>query len=98
MTQLNSISAQIQIEVDKAKAIDKANCDFSVAEQKNKLETDKKVLQAGIDAKDKQIQVINDQLKKEQSKVPITVWLGLGAAGGVLVTILTTVAVVKLTK
>lgn len=94
VTQLNSIDEMIKIEVDKAKAESKAQCDFALAEQKNALETDKKILQASIDEKLKRINALENKVKEAEASRPnTTLWTGLGFAAGVTVTVLTVYAV-----
>lgn len=86
IAQLDSLQEQIKIEVDHARAEEKAKCDFQVAETKNKLETDKKILQAQVDDQGKQITILNDQLKKEEANRPNTpLWVGLGTGAGLII-------------
>lgn len=90
---------RIKAEVDKAVATQKANCDFSAAEVQARNNADKKIAQAQADENAKRIQMLNDALKKEQQDKPnVVLWAGLGAAGGIAVTVLTAFAVVKATK
>lgn len=93
IVQLQTQPQLIKIQVDHQVAIDKANCDFSLAEQKNTLETDKKILQAQVDAGTKQVGILTDQVKKlEDSRPNTALWFGLGAGAGVIVTVLLTLA------
>jgi hypothetical protein len=99
ITQLNSLDALVKIEVDKAKSESKAQCDFAIAEQKNQLETDKKVLQASIDEKLKRITILENQVKEAEASRPnVVIWAGIGFAGGIAVTVLTVYAVSQATR
>ena len=99
ITQLNSFDEQVKIEVDKAKAESKAQCDFALAEQKNQLETDKKVLQASVDEKLKRINALEQRVKDAESSRPNTLmWAGLGFGTGIVLTVLTTYAVTQVTR
>ncbi len=99
LVQINSIDAQIKIEVDRARAEDQAQCDFSVKETVTTMSAEQKILQARSDAQAKQIDVLNDQLKREEAqRSNNTLTLGLGVAGGVILTVLTTFAVSRATK
>lgn len=99
ITQLNSLDALVKIEVDKAKSESKAQCDFAIAEQKNQLETDKKVLQASIDEKLKRITILENQVKEAEASRPnVVIWAGVGFAGGIAVTVLTVYAVSQATR
>ncbi len=94
IVQITTFPQVIKIQVDHQAAVDKAQCDFSLAEQKNTLETDKKILQAQVDASNKIIPVLTEQVKKlEDSRPNTTLWFGLGAAAGVVVTVLLTLAI-----
>ena len=85
ITELNSISDQIKIEVDKTKAEDAANCDYRVAETENELKTSIKILDAQAEERKKQIDMLNDRLKQSEDDQPYTaLWVGLGVGGGFL--------------
>ena len=99
VAQLDSLQEQIKIEVDRVTAENKARCDFNLAEQQTTCIADKKVLQAQLDARQKDIAVLDDQLKKEQaSRANVPLWTGLGFAGGVVVSVLTVFAESRASK
>jgi hypothetical protein len=99
ITQLNSIDDAVKIEVAKAKAESKAQCDFALDEQKNRLETDKKVIQADADEKAKRIKILETKLSESEASRPnVIVWTGVGFVGGVVVTVLTTYALSQATR
>lgn len=90
---INGIPNQIKVEVDHQTALDKAQCDFDKAEQKNISDTTNKVLQAQLDGSTKQVNILTDQVKKLEDGRPNTaLWFGLGAGAGVVVTVLLTLA------
>jgi hypothetical protein len=83
VVQLNSIPEQIKIEVDHVRSVDKANSDFQLAETTNRLETDKKILQAQIDSRAQQVNILTDVVKKQEAnKSNTTLWVGVGVATG----------------
>jgi hypothetical protein len=86
VAQLNTLQEQIKIEVDHARAEEKAKCDFQVAETRTHLEADKKVLQAQVDSRDKQINILNGVIKQHEENRPNTsLWVGLGTGLGFVV-------------
>lgn len=83
IVQLNLLSEQIQIEIDRVKGEEKAKCDFRVAETSNTLTTDKKILQAQLDEREKRINIVTDALKKEENSRPnLPLWVGVGTGAG----------------
>jgi len=99
ITQINSSQAQIDIEIWRARAEERATSEFKLSEQKIKLETDGKILQIQLDARQKEIAVLNEQLKKEQaSQISRPFWTSVGAVGGVVVSILIVFGVSSATK
>lgn len=99
IVELNSFKEQTKIEVDHAVGDQKAQCDFSLAEQKNVLETDKKILSAHITDQDKQISILQVDLKAAEARqTNPALWLGLGALGGFIVTIAIAYVVVQAVK
>lgn len=86
IAQLNSIQDQIKIEVDHARAEEVAKCQFRVDETTNRLETDKKILQAQVDDKSTQVNVLTEKLKQEEANRPNTpLWVGLGTGAGLII-------------
>ncbi len=84
----------IKLQVDHQAAVDKANCDYALSEQKNTSDTDKKIMHAQLDASNKQVGILTDQVKKlEESRPNTALWFGLGAGAGVIVTVLLTLAI-----
>lgn len=98
IAQLNTLQEQIKIEVDHARAEEKAKCDFRVAEVQTTAEADRKVLQAQVDARNKEINILNGVIKQHEENKPNTpLWVGLGTGLGFVVgaglTVLTVYAV-----
>lgn len=84
----------IKVQVDHQAALDKAQCDFDKAEQKNISDTANKILQAQLDDNVKQVGILTDQVKSLEASRPNTaLWFGLGAGAGVVVTVLLTLAI-----
>ena len=99
IAQMGTLQEQIKIEVDHAVAVNSAQCDFKTSEQKTTSDADKAILQAQLEARKKDIAALDDQLKKEQSsRSNVPLWTGLGAVGGIVVTVLTVFAVSRATK
>lgn len=59
---------------------------------------DKEILQAQVDDGKRQVDILNDQLKKQTGGPGAPVWIGLGAVGGVVLTVITVFAVSQATK
>lgn len=98
IAQLNTLQEQIKIEVNHVRAEEKARCDFRVAEIKTTTDADRKVLQAQLDARNKEINVLNGVIKQHEENKPNTpLWVGLGTGLGFVVgaglTVLTVYAV-----
>lgn len=90
--QLGSVPEKIKIETDRVKAECDVNCSFKLNELKINNDADVKVLKASIESKDKQIQVLNEQLSKTSSS-PNYFLYAASFVGGVVVTVLSVFAV-----
>lgn len=98
IAQLNALQEQIKIEIDHARAEEKAKCDFRVAEVRTTAEADRKVLQSQVDARNKEINILNGVIKQHEENKPNTqLWMGLSAGLGFVagagLTVLTVYAV-----
>jgi hypothetical protein len=99
MAQINALKGQIKIEVDRTKGEERARCEFRVSEQRNVLETDKKILQVQLESTQKDLQMLSTRLKEERAvQQNAQLWTGLGFAGGVVATIVTVFAVKSVIK
>jgi len=78
--------------------LDAIQLKFQVDQLTTTCTTDKNILQAQVDDGKKQVQILNDQLKKTTGGPPASLWLGIGGVGGVVVTLLTVFAVSRTTK
>lgn len=87
--ELNTVAEKIKIAVERAQEEAAAQCTAQVNEVDIKATTDKKVLEANLEAQIKENEVLADRLKKAEKKGPPTMfWFGTGAAAGVLTTVL----------
>ena len=99
IAQLDAIQQQVKIETDKVRGEERAQCDFKLAETKTQLETDKKVLQAQIDENVKRFVALNDVIKQQEAnKTNTTLWVSLGIAGGLIVGVGLSAAIIAATK
>lgn len=99
VAQFSTAKDLVKIETDRTRSEEKARCEFSVSELKASTDADKKILQANVDARQKQIAALNEQLKKEQDSRPnVVLWTSLGGAAGIGLTLLTVFAVSRATK
>jgi hypothetical protein len=96
---LNSIADKIKIEVTKAHGDDKAQCDALVNTIKINADADSKRLNAQLTASKADNKVITDRLAKAEKSAPnLSLWVGGGVLGGIVLTLVTTFAVGKATK
>lgn len=99
ITQINNVDEQIGIEVEKARSEEKAQCEFKTSELKTTFEADKKILVAYVDAGQRDIVSLREQLaKSETSQANLAFWVGMGFVGGVLITLVTVYAVSHTSK
>lgn len=94
IAELNAIDDLLKIELDRERKTQQAKCDFRVEQVKIVLEADKQVLKAQLEARKREINILNERLKKVEDNAPnMALWVGGSFVAGVLVTVLTTVAV-----
>ena len=102
IVEMESFEERIKIEVRKATEQEKAECEKKLKNADAKSVADKKILQADIDDKARNISVLNGQVKnlKDEldSKWSPAVWAGIGGGAGIVLTILTAFAISKATK
>lgn len=102
IVEFETFEERIHIEVMKAVKEQQADCDKKLSDTETKLNTDKKILEANIGSKDRTIKNLQDQVKilteEQNSRWPVGAWVGIGAAGGVALTILTAFAISKATQ
>lgn len=96
---IETIEERIHIEVTRAVQAEQAGCEKKLSDLDARLTADKKVLQASIDGKTRQINILNVELEKSQSLSRNRyLWGGLGFASGVLVSVLGVYAISQATK
>ncbi len=95
IAEIHANQEQIKIEVDRALGLAAAHCTYMVAETTNRLETDKKIIQAQVDEQAKENSVLAAQLKTAEANKPnMPVWVGLSIGGGFVVGVAATILVV----
>ena len=91
LTELKYLQEKIDIEVQREVKTCTAECTFKIETVKIELETDKKILQAKLEAEEKQNKILVDRVKKLEKNQPnVLLW----SAGGAVVGVLTTIAIV----
>lgn len=94
IAQTRTANDKLKLEVETARAEERAHCEFRLSETKTILEADKKILQAQIDEKTRRITILEETLKKnETSSTEVLGWSALSFGLGVGLTILTTFAI-----
>lgn len=98
MTDMNTFVDRLRIETDKVRQEDAAQRDYQLQQQRNASDADKKVMQAQLAARQKELDVATARLKESESRATPTFWTCLGAAGGIGFTLLTIWTVTRVTK
>lgn len=98
IAQQDTAVAALQLAVQHQADLDAAQLKFQVDTLTTTCTAAKSDLQAQLDDNLKQINILNDQLKKNTGGPGAGVWIGLGAVGGTVATILIAVAVSKTSK
>jgi hypothetical protein len=94
VAELNSIDEQIELELDRERKVQKAQCEFKIEQVRIILGADKKILSAQLEARKKEIDILNERLEKSENAAPnLALWVGGSFIAGVVVTVLTTIAV-----
>jgi len=100
--EFETFQERIRLDVNKAIKQEQADCQKTMSDLAAKAAADKKILQANIDQKGRTISDLNVEVKKLKEEKATewspTAWIGIGAAGGILVTVLTAFAISKATK
>jgi hypothetical protein len=89
---------EVELAVKHQSALDAAQKKFELDQLVSTCAADKKILQAQVDDNLRQIKILDDQLKKQSSGPSPTFWVGLGAVGGIVLTVATVFAVSQATK
>lgn len=97
--ELRNVEERIKIAIERQQAEDAAKCTAKVEEGKIKSVADTKVFQAQLDSANKQNSILTQRLlKEEQDRPNVLLWTSLGAAGGVVVTVLVVFATAQAQK
>lgn len=92
--QAQALKLAVQHQAD----VDAAQARYQLDSQATTYAADKDVLQAQLDASKQQYALVNEQLKRTTTSTPASVWIGVGAVGGVVLTVITVFAVSKASK
>jgi sensor c-di-GMP phosphodiesterase-like protein len=98
VAQQDTVQAAIQLVVQHQVEVDAAQQKYALDTQQTTCDADKKVLQAQVDDGKRQVVVLTDQLKKNTGGPGAPVWIGVGVVGGIVLTVLTTFAITRVTK
>jgi len=102
IVEFETFRERIQLDVNKAIMQEQADCKKKTLDLEASSTADKKILQANIDEKGRTISNLNLEVKKlKDEKAAVwapTTWIGFGAAGGILLTVLTAFAISKATE
>jgi|SRR5579863_1315644 len=97
VAQQDTSKAALALAVQHQQELDAANQKYAVDSLTTTCTADKTVLQAQVTDGQKQNQILTQQLKSATSGPSAPVWIGIGFAGGVVVTVLTAFAISKAT-
>lgn len=98
VAQQDAVAEHESLAVKHQADLDSVQLKFQIDQLTTTCTADKSILQAQVDDGNKRVQILNDQLKKSTGGPPASLWLGIGGAGGVVVTLLTVFAVSRATK
>jgi hypothetical protein len=98
VTDKDAATVNLNLAVQHQSALDGAQLKFETDRLTTTCTADKKILQAQVDDNMRQINILNEQLKKQSSGPGAGVWIGVGTVGGVVLTVLTVFAVNRATK
>ena len=98
VAQKDTAAQAAQLAVQHQVDLDALQLKYTQAQMTTTCTADKQVLQAQIDDNKKQILVLEDQLKKNTGGPGAPVWIGLGAVGGIVLSVVTVFAVSRATK
>lgn len=102
IVEYETIEERIHVEVMKTISESKADCEKQLTDKKIKHEADKKIMQASINSKDLMIKSLDAEVKRlndeKNAKWHPGAWIGIGAASGIALTVLTAFAISKATQ
>lgn len=97
IAQHDTAAAAAQLAVQHQKELDDAAMKYALDSAATTCTTDKNILTAQLTDAQKQNKILQDQLKQNTGGPGAPVWIGIGAVGGIVVTVLTVFAVSKAT-
>jgi len=99
IVEMETFHEKLQIEVNKVTKQQNADCEKKLSDISAAAAANKKILQSNIDEKQRTITIIDTELKKlkeeKESAWSPAVWVGLGTASGIILTVLTAFAISK---
>lgn len=99
ITDVKAVDERVKIEVTSAVKEAEARKQFEIDETKSRCKSDTAVLTADREEKMKRIALLEDELKKTSAASPSrTLWLGIGAGAGIVLTVVTVFAVSQASK
>lgn len=99
LTEITTFDERVKLEVENAKRICTAKCDFEKAEMSAHFDAERKVLIASSEEKSSRIQVLTSEITRlESEKTNPYLWTGVGVAGGTVVTLLTLFTINQVVK
>lgn len=86
IAEFESLKEQIALEVNRTKAEEEAKCELRVSEVRTSMEANRREFEVRLEAKDKEIVILNDIIKQQEDDRPnMPLWIGVsGGAGFIL--------------
>lgn len=91
--ELQSASERTKIEVDNARKLEVEGCRFQIEKINIENTTNQKILTAKVDATKKENEILNDRIKKIEDQPSAWFYVGAGALGGIVTTVLISIAI-----
>lgn len=96
---IESFEEKMRIEVKNAIQKEQAECEKKLSDSSTRLTAEKKEIQAELDGKSRTVDSLNLEIKRlKDSQTSPGLWLGIGAASGLVATLLTVFVVSQVTK
>jgi len=94
----DTAGARLALAVQHQVQLDAAELKYQIDSLTTTCTADKSILLAQVDDQKRQVVILNEQLAKASGGWPPSVWIGIGAVGGVVLTVLTVFALGQVTK
>ena len=98
VAQQDTAAAALKLAVQHQADIDAAQLQYQLAQLTTTCTADKNDLQAQVTDNKNQVNILTEQLKSNTGGPGAPVWIGIGAVGGIVVTLATVFAVSRVTK